>query len=162
MKRCNYDLDAHPEIKIGLYAVRKFFKNVSTIGETLLGISSSFTDSMMNNSRSVQDDCYLDRNVVRQGVIANVASLMLSKQVEKPLDVLTTSKSLADSLVVDSKKRITEFPLDIGILDESNRKKAGSSSIRYFSNRIRIYSNICVGMKLFITHKTKHPGNINP
>jgi hypothetical protein len=31
MKRCNYALDEHPEIKIGLYAVRKFFKNISTI-----------------------------------------------------------------------------------------------------------------------------------
>jgi hypothetical protein len=48
LKKCHYNLDKHPEMKIGLYAARKYYKNVSTIGETLLGISSSFTDSMLS------------------------------------------------------------------------------------------------------------------
>ncbi len=59
-------------------------------------------------------------------MIANAASLMLSKQVESPQDVVTSSKSLADLLVLDSNKRIKEFPMDYEVFAQMCSKNVPS------------------------------------
>jgi hypothetical protein len=64
----------------------------------------------MNNSRKVQDECYLEKNAVRQGVVANAASLMISTdflQRRFLKDLNSTCKVTEDPwyiLVIESKK----------------------------------------------------------